>query len=89
MADDELKPYPFCGSEATLEGEIATFITCDNLDCHVTVQTYGNPSRKEAIAAWNHRTAQQSAPFDVEATKPVTSLESREQAVERSIEGGE
>ena len=57
--ESELKPCPFCGSDAELDTEYG-FIACGNDNCFITCRiNWGNNSRvknrAEAIAAWNRR----------------------------------
>ena len=53
-----LKPCPFCGGEAAevyfSDGRLHEII-CNNMDCHMQVETLYWSTASEAIAAWNRR----------------------------------
>ena len=52
MSNKELKPCPFCGGEADIEGiPQLYYISCKN--CYADMRAYG--SKAEAINAWNTR----------------------------------
>ena len=54
----ELKPCPFCGGEATLTKEQGRFfVSCENDDCGVVVETrlWVSRTMEGAIEAWNRR----------------------------------
>lgn len=59
MSEEELKPCPFCGSEAKHyyddNGWMNTdWVSCENDDCGA--QTCLHESKELALAAWNRRT---------------------------------
>ena len=53
QSEDTLKPCPFCGAEAEMHGgRECCWIFCNG--CHATTTNFEH--KKDAIAAWNHRT---------------------------------
>ena len=57
MDEIELKPCPFCGSEAFIKrsyGNDYSWIMCSNYECHIDGPH--KPTVKSAIKAWNKRT---------------------------------
>jgi len=54
---NELKPCPFCGSDATLEynENCGWQVYCDDRRCTVETSTYFRGTLEEAIEAWNTR----------------------------------
>lgn len=56
-AMSELKPCPFCSSEAKIFHEYERWsVYCDNLNCQIrTVGTWEHKTKKKAIEAWNRR----------------------------------
>ena len=54
----ELKPCPFCGSEAFIVHftQNACYVKCDNHDCMASQKVYGTEA--EAIEAWNTRASE-------------------------------
>lgn len=57
MAVIELKPCPWCGSDAVLvkRGVGRYFVSCGNEDCDVRPALRFYFKRKAAIEAWNRR----------------------------------
>jgi Lar family restriction alleviation protein len=54
--EDELKPCPFCGSEASINsGTEDHYVVCRNDDCAAALIARSFSSAEEAIAAWNRR----------------------------------
>lgn len=58
----DLKPCPFCGGEAELREELVAgntrfYVSCENDDCRVIVETRNSVSATKAgaIEAWNRR----------------------------------
>ena len=47
----ELKPCPFCGGRATLEGNDYFWVECTSCDA----MTRGSEDKQKAIEAWNRR----------------------------------
>lgn len=58
MADEELKPCPFCGRQPVLEQDefVKTYwkIYCSNVDC-VAFYARGFFGKQSAVKAWNRR----------------------------------
>lgn len=53
---EELKPCPFCGSEASINsGTEDHYVVCRNDDCAAALIARSFASAEEAIAAWNRR----------------------------------
>lgn len=53
---EDLKPCPFCGSEASVHsGTEDHYVLCRNDDCVAALVARSFSSREEAIAAWNKR----------------------------------
>jgi Lar family restriction alleviation protein len=53
---EELKPCPFCGTEARLiSGTEDHYVVCRNNDCAAALVARSFSSEEEAIAAWNRR----------------------------------
>jgi Lar family restriction alleviation protein len=53
---EELKPCPFCGSEASLfSGTEDHYVLCRNTDCAAALVARSFSSEGEAISAWNRR----------------------------------
>ena len=58
---DELKPCPFCGSNAIViatnyrHDETYFRVKCMNKECHVIPSTYENTSMDYVIEIWNRR----------------------------------
>ena len=51
MTDDKLKPCPFCGGKAMINGITLVYIKCTKCG----VETVGYREEDEAITAWNRR----------------------------------
>lgn len=51
MTDEKLKPCPFCGGKATINGITLVYIKCTKCG----VETVGYREEDEAIEAWNRR----------------------------------
>lgn len=59
MSDIELKPCPFCGSEAvkTYNTQFGYQVYCENTDCILNeLVMRGKETERESIEAWNNRT---------------------------------
>lgn len=57
---ERLKPCPFCGAPGYLVGGVTTYeVKCTDTDC--TARGREVPNKREAIAAWNRRSAPSSA----------------------------
>ena len=57
MEDLNLKPCPFCGSEAEFcETEVGCSVECSNFDCNVGM-LINSWTKKKAISIWNTRTS--------------------------------
>lgn len=54
----ELKPCPFCGSDATVDANFGRewWVQCNNEECAATTGLVP-VTRHEAIALWNRRTS--------------------------------
>lgn len=56
---NDLKPCPFCGSEAEIidykDEYLEQIVTCRNSFCKVNPNTHFFETREEAIEAWNRR----------------------------------
>lgn len=54
---EQLKPCPFCGSEAKIFHKYYGWsVYCDNLNCQIrTLGTWEYKSIEQAITAWNRR----------------------------------
>lgn len=63
--ETKLKPCPFCGEEATLQGyfapyeEIAFYVACSGEFCEVSPMTNDFRTEQEAIEAWNRRASEE------------------------------
>lgn len=56
---NELKPCPFCGSEATINHKVVLetwIVECSNISCPASYMIgYDYDTEEEAIEAWNKR----------------------------------
>ena len=67
----ELKPCPFCGSEAEITDHGGFFtVGCTNLGCAVTIDLL-EPSEEAAAADWNRRAAPENKPLTLEQLESV------------------
>ena len=55
MQSMELKPCPFCGSEAKLFEQFPYKVYCSKTSCICSAATVGFMSLDEAVKAWNTR----------------------------------
>lgn len=52
----DIKPCPFCGSEAKAECRYAAaFVECSNLECGIFMADLDNPFCDEVVEKWNTR----------------------------------
>lgn len=53
--EEVLKPCPFCGGKAQVQGEVKHFVSCFNRECSVNPGTSLCETEEEAIEKWNKR----------------------------------
>ena len=87
----QLKPCPFCGSEATMDqfesaswGGLLTVIGCSSSECHMSPATDEVPVEM-AMAAWNSRPTEDAAIKERDA-EIVAWLRDRKEMTDRYID---
>ena len=65
LTDDNLKPYPFCGSHAYIVDEFPEHSSCYVQCAKCFARTEGYFSRNDAVNAWNKRTENSGTSTDI------------------------